>query len=70
MVAFEKRLTKQQLRNRAKQNWGLWRLVLDGKLPFDTVFYDMSLNQVYEANAALDLYIKLQKDARKNRNKL
>ena len=38
--------------------------MLDGGLDFDTVFYQMTPNQVSEANFALDYYISLMKKDR------
>lgn len=36
----------------------MWRLVLDAGMDFNTVFHQMSPNEIGEANAALDLYIE------------
>lgn len=43
----------------------MWRLVLDGKLDYNTVFYQMSPNEINEANAALDIYIERAQKAAK-----
>ena len=39
----------------------MWRLVLDAKLDYNTVFHQMLPSEIDEANAALDLYIDLVK---------
>ena len=36
----------------------MWRLVLDAKMDYNTVFNQMSPNEINEANAALDIYIE------------
>lgn len=41
----------------------MWRLVLDAKMDFNTVFHQMLPSEIDEANAALDLYIEAQKKA-------
>ena len=44
----------------------MWRLVLsDGGLDYNTVFHQMTRDEVDEANAALDLLIEKQKKANK-----
>lgn len=58
-ATFAEKRTKQQLREAAESNWKLWRLVLsDGGFDYDTVFNKMTMDEVDEANAALDLYIE------------
>lgn len=39
----------------------MWRLVLDAGMNYNTVFNQMDPNEIAEANAALDLYIKARK---------
>ena len=41
----------------------MWRLVLDGKLDYNTVFHQMLPSEIDEANAALDIYIEEMKKA-------
>lgn len=44
----------------------MWRLVLDAKMDYNTVFHQMLPSEIDEANAALDIYIeKMQKAANK-----
>ena len=44
----------------------MWRLVLDAKLDYNTVFHQMLPSEIDEANAALDIYIEeLNKAAKK-----
>ena len=35
----------------------MWRLVLDAKMDYNTVFHQMLPSEINEANAALDIYI-------------
>ena len=62
---FETPLTRNKAKQRAFERWDLWRLVLDAGLDFNTVFHQMSPNEISEANAALDLYIGAVKKANK-----
>lgn len=41
----------------------MWRLVLDAKLDYNTVFKQMTPREIDEANAALDIYIEAIKKA-------
>lgn len=41
----------------------MWRLVLDAKMDYNTVFHQMLPSEIDEANAALDLYIDALKKA-------
>ena len=43
----------------------MWRLVLDAKMDYNTVFHQMLPSEVEEANAALDMYIYEMKQANK-----
>lgn len=43
----------------------MWRLVLDAKMDYNTVFHQMLPSEINEANAALDIYIE---QARKSAN--
>lgn len=61
-------MTQAQLRQRAKSNWNLWRLVLSERgFDYQTVFGRpfMSPNDVMEANYALDMQIEAEKRAAK-----
>ncbi|WP_302326285.1 hypothetical protein [Enterocloster lavalensis] len=65
MGSFETELTPARAKQRAKEHWDWWRLVLDAGMDFNTVFYQMSPAEVVEANAAFDLLIGLRKKAAK-----
>ena len=44
----------------------MWRLVLDAKMDYNTVFHQMLPSEINEANAALDIYIaQMNKAAKK-----
>lgn len=43
----------------------MWRLVLDAKMDYNTVFNQMLPSEIAEANAALDLYVEAIKNAAK-----
>ena len=46
----------------------MWRLVLDAKIDYNTVFHQMLPSEIDEANAALDLYIAAaKKEAQKKK---
>ena len=51
-----KKRTPEQLQEEARSKWKLWRLVMSEKFSYDTVFNGMTMDEVDEANAALDLY--------------
>lgn len=36
----------------------MWRLVLDAKMDYNTVFHQMLPSEIDEANVALDIYIE------------
>ena len=66
------KLTPSQLKQRAKSNWNLWRLVLsDRGFDFQTVFGKpfMSPNDVMEVNYALDMQIEAEKRAAKSKKR-
>ena len=65
MAKFESSLTRNKAMQRAFERRDLLRLVLDAGLDFNTVFHQMSPNEISEANAALDLYIGAVKKANK-----
>lgn len=43
----------------------MWRLVLDAKMDYNTVFHQMLPSEIDEANKALDLYIEQMKKQNK-----
>lgn len=70
MVTFERKMTKTQIRQRAKNNWSLWRLVLSERgFDYQTVFGKpfMTPNDILEANIALDIQIQAEKAAIKKK---
>ncbi len=42
----------------------MWRLVLDAKMDYNTVFHQMLPSEIDEANAALDIYIAEMKKSK------
>ena len=58
--------TQWELREEAKSDWKLWRLIFSGYFDYNTVFNSMSMDEVDEANAALDVYDEAVKKARNN----
>ena len=44
----------------------MWRLVLDAKMDYNTVFHQMLPSEIDEANVALDMYIENLKKAAKS----
>ena len=66
----EKSLTKSQLKRRARNNWYLWRLVLANRgFDYQTVFGKpfMTVQDIEEANIALDMQIEEEKKATKRK---
>lgn len=60
--------TEHQLKQRAKSKWKLWRLVFsDGGFDYDTIFNKMTMDEIEEANAALDIYNEQLKKAMKKK---
>jgi len=69
-VTFETKLSRAQLQERVRSNWGCWRLVLSERgFDFQTVFGRpyMTPTDVMEANIALDMQIKAEKEAAKRK---
>lgn len=67
---FEKKLSNTKLKQRAKDNWSLWRLVLSNRgFDFQTVFGKpfMTPQDATEANYALDIQIDAEKKAAKRK---
>jgi hypothetical protein len=53
-------ISKQEARERARQNWMQWRLLLsDMNISYSDLFL-MDDDDIAEANAALDLYMEQQ----------
>ena len=46
----------------------MWRLVLDAKMDYNTVFHQMLPCEIDEANAALDIYIEEMEKKMKSKN--
>lgn len=57
-------MTKEKLKEEAKSNWKFWRLIFSGHFDYKTVFYEMGMDEIDEANAALDVYEEAVKVAR------
>lgn len=66
---FETPLTRNEIKQRAKEHWNLWRLVLDAKMDFNVVFYQMTPSEIDEANSALDIYVDMMKPKKNRRIK-
>ena len=63
-----KSLTKSQLKQRIRNNWGAWRLIFsDRGFDYKTVFgkESMTIQDIEEANMALDMQIKAERKKRK-----
>lgn len=56
-ATFEIRKSKSELKAQARENWACWRLILsEFGFDYNTVFCQMTPNQIAEANIALDIY--------------
>lgn len=67
-MSFGTRRTKVQLKQRVKDHWGAWRLILSeyGNFTHDYVFHHMTPQEIDEANIALDIhYAEIKKKIRK-----
>lgn len=53
--------TRTQIKKQARKHWGMWRLVLGAGIAFNTVFHQMTPDEIREANAAFDLYLEAKK---------
>lgn len=62
-MTFETGKSLKQEKERARSRWDMWRLVIDAKMDYNTVFWQMTPGEIAEANAALDLYIEAVKNA-------
>lgn len=68
---YETKQSKAKLKQKAKDNWALWRLVLSNRgFDYPTVFGKsfMSPQDVIEANYALDMALEAEKKAAKRRH--
>ena len=63
---FERNLTKSELNQRVRSNWALYRLVFSG-FDYNTVFYQMTPQEIEMANIALDIKIKEEEKAMKGK---
>lgn len=45
------------MREKAQNNWPFWRLVLDGNISYSDAC-QMNIDEIMEANAALDIFIE------------
>lgn len=67
-MSFGAKKTKTQIKKAAKNKWCLWRLVLsDCGLDYNTVFNQMTPDEILEANAALDMKIEQERKAIKRK---
>lgn len=61
MGNFGESLTPARARQKAKEHWDWWRLVLEAGLDYNAVFHQMLPEEILEANAAYDLFLKAGK---------
>lgn len=62
-------ISKKEANRRANERWSMWRLLLsDMNITYQDLFH-MDDDDLAEANAALDIHIKQQERAAKNKNK-
>ncbi|MBE7682023.1 hypothetical protein ABIC22_006007 [Paenibacillus sp. PvP094] len=61
------KLSKSQARERATQNWALWRLLLSDMSITYSDLDNMDPDDIAEANAALDIHIEQQKKNEKRK---
>ena len=69
-IGLGKKLSKSKLKQRANDNWALWRLVLSGRgFDYQTVFGKpfMTPQDVNEANVALDMQLEAERQAAKKK---
>ncbi len=52
-------ISQQEARNRARDNWNQWRLVLSGLIRYSELDL-LDPDDIMEANAALDLHLEEQ----------
>lgn len=68
---FGKPMRKSRLKQRARDNWSLWRLIFgsEGAISYQTVFGKsyMTPQDIIEANYALDMKIEAEKKAARKR---
>ncbi|MEQ6856069.1 hypothetical protein AAHH17_16435 [Lysinibacillus capsici] len=56
-LRFVNPLPKRVYKKRAKEHWLMWRLVMEEKIDYATAS-TMTLDEILEANAALDIHIE------------
>ncbi|NYV68130.1 hypothetical protein HYI36_22900 [Bacillus sp. Gen3] len=61
---FEQPKSNRYYRQRAKERGLMWRLVLEKIIDYETVL-EMTLDEIFEANAALDIHIENANKANK-----
>ncbi|WP_173220919.1 hypothetical protein [Paenibacillus alba] len=54
-------ISNDEARKRAERNWGMWRLLLSDMNITYTDLDRMDLDDIAEANAALDIHIEMVK---------
>ncbi|WP_301171029.1 hypothetical protein [Brevibacillus nitrificans] len=62
-------ISKSEAKVRAQRNWAYWRLLLSDMNITYSDLDKMDDDDIAEANAALDIHIKQQKDAMKKSEK-
>jgi hypothetical protein len=61
------RISKKKAKERARENWDQWRLLLSDMGISYSDLDNMDQDDIAEANAALDLHIEATKKANKNK---
>ncbi|WP_232242669.1 hypothetical protein [Paenibacillus sp. GSMTC-2017] len=62
-------ISKLEAEKRARANWSQWRLLLSDMNISYSDLQMMDQNDLMEANAALDIYVQLQKQASRSKKK-
>jgi hypothetical protein len=62
-------ISKREAKDRAKNNWRYWRLLLSDMNITYSDLDKMDEDDIAEANAALDIHIKQQENAQKKNGK-
>ncbi len=57
-------MNQKQYRKKAQNSWLFWRLVLDGNISYSDA-NKMDIEEIMEANAALDILIEEQRKGAK-----
>ena len=67
-ATFEKKKSKAQLTREVRSNWAMYRLVLsESGFDYNTVFYQMTPQEIAKATIALDMKIEAEKKAIKKK---